>query len=195
MSLSHLVETHGYWVLAVGCLFEGETMLLLAGYAVHRGLLHPWAVLSIAAGAGFTGDEIFFWIGRRHGAAVLARWPSVASKTARVRALLLRYHEAVIVFVRFAYGLRAAGPMIIGMTPVPGTRFAFFNAIGAVLWACIVGAAGWWFGEAAAALLGDVHEAEGWTLLALGAVGALAWLVRCLRRRRRAPARDDSRDS
>jgi membrane protein DedA with SNARE-associated domain len=183
MSLDHLIATQGYWLLALGCLLEGETMLLLAGYAVHRGLMHPGAVLAVAASAGFAGDEIFFWLGRRHGPAVLARWPAAALQTARVQRWLQRYHEVVIVFVRFAYGLRAAGPVIIGMTPVPAVRFAFFNAIGAVLWAGIVGAAGWWFGQATERLLGDVHEAEGWALLGLGLLGTLVWLVRHLRRR------------
>ncbi len=183
MSLSNLIEIHGYWVLALGCLLEGETVLLLAGYAVHRGLLQPWAVLAVAAGAGFAGDEFFFWLGRRHGTALLARWPIVANQAARVQRLLLRFHEAVIVLVRFAYGLRIAGPVIIGTTAVPAGRFALFNAVGAVLWACSIGAAGWWFGQATETLLGDVHGAEAWGLLALASLSGLAWLISRWRQR------------
>ncbi|MDE2565265.1 MAG: DedA family protein [Burkholderiales bacterium] len=181
-TLDHLIATHGYWVLALGCLLEGETMLLLAGFAVHRGLLEPWPVLAVAASAGFAGDQIFFWLGRRHGPAVLARWPAAAAQVERVERLLLRWHAWVIVFVRFAYGLRAAGPVIIGMTPLPAWRFAAFNALGAVLWAGLVGAAGWWFGRAAQALIGDIHHAEGWLLLVLAAALAAGWLWRRLRR-------------
>ena len=83
MTLQSLIDTHGYWLLALGCLLEGETILLLAGFAAHRGYLDPWAVFGIASLAGFAGDQFYFWLGRRHGAAVLARWPRLAERTGR----------------------------------------------------------------------------------------------------------------
>jgi membrane protein DedA with SNARE-associated domain len=184
MDLQALIETHGYWLLAVGCLLEGETVLLLAGFAARRGHLDPVAVVVIAALAGFAGDEIFFWLGRRHGAAVLARWPRLLLKVARVQALMARFHDALVVFVRFAYGLRVAGPIIIGMSTMPAVRFAIFNALGAVLWACLVGGTGWVFGQAAEAWLGELRSIEGWLLLALLAVGASVGLWHRWRRRR-----------
>jgi membrane protein DedA with SNARE-associated domain len=173
-----LLQTHGYWLLAVGCLLEGETLLVLAGFAAHRGLLDPVAVVGIAAAAGFTGDQGFFWLGRRHGAALLARWPSLAQQAARVDRLIERWHEALIVGVRFAYGLRIAGPVLIGASSVSAWRFGFFNAIGALLWATSVAAVGWAFGAAAQALLGELRHVEGWLFLALIVVLGVVWLVR-----------------
>ena len=184
MTLSGLIQTHGYWLLAVGCLLEGETILLLAGFAAHRGHLNLGAVLLIAALAGFAGDQFYFWLGRRHGAAMLARWPSMAKKVERVHQLLARWRDAVVVFVRFAYGLRAAGPVIIGMSSISAPRFALFNALGALLWAGLVGGAGYAFGHAAEAVLGQIHSIEGWLLLALAAAGAGLWLFHKWRERR-----------
>jgi membrane protein DedA with SNARE-associated domain len=178
MDLGSLIEAHGYWVLAAGCLLEGETILVLAGFAAHRGYLHPVAVVGIASVTGFIGDQFYFWLGRRHGPAMLARWPSVAAQAARVHALTKRYHAAVIIGVRFAYGLRIAGPMLIGMSPVSAIRFALLNALGAVLWACIVGGLGWAFGQVAESVLGDLRHLEGWLFLGVVAVAAIAWLVR-----------------
>lgn len=172
-----LLQTHGYWVLALGCLLEGETLLVLAGFAAHRGLLDPVAVVAVAAVAGFAGDQLFFWLGRRHGATLVARWPSLARQTPRVHRLVERWHEALIVGVRFAYGLRIAGPVLIGMSSVSAWRFAAFNALGAALWAVAVASAGWVFGAAAEALIGELRHIEGWLflglLLALGAVALL----------------------
>lgn len=173
--LASLIAAHGYWVLAIGCLLEGETVLLLAGFAAHRGHLDPAWVLVVASVAGFAGDQFFFWLGRRHGARVLARRPAWAAQAARVQALLQRWDAGFIVGVRFAYGLRAAGPVLMGMTPISGLRFALFNALGAVLWAMLVGGAGWVFGAAAEALLGQLRQFEGWLLLALAAVALLVW--------------------
>jgi len=183
MTLSTLIATHGYWVLALGCLLEGETVLVLAGFAAHRGYLDPLAVVGIAALAGFAGDQFYFWLGRRHGPAVLARWPSVARQADRVHRLLERFHATVIIGVRFAYGLRLAGPLLIGTTPLPAWRFALFNAAGALLWAVLIAGLGWIFGSAAEAVLGQVRHIEGWLLLGLLAGGLLLWWIR--RRRAR----------
>ena len=36
-----------------------------------------------------------------------------------------------------------AGPVLLGMSPLPAWRFVAFNAIGALLWAVLVGGIGW----------------------------------------------------
>jgi membrane protein DedA with SNARE-associated domain len=179
-----LIAAHGYWILAVGCLLEGETVLLLAGFAAHRGYLDPLAVFTIAAVCGFAGDQFYFWLGRRHGAAVLARWPSLARRTGRVTALLARFSAPAIIGVRFAYGLRLAGPILIGMTPIGSLRFAVFNAIGALLWAGVFTALGWLFGSAAQAILGEIRHVEVWLLLGLAAGGLILWLIHFVKQRR-----------
>ena len=177
MTLGSLIEVHGYWVLAVGCLLEGETILVLAGFAAHRGYLDPLTVVAIASFCGFLGDQFYFWMGRRHGASVLARWPSLARQTNRVNRLLDRFHAVVIIGVRFAYGLRIAGPVLIGTTTIPWLRFALLNALGAVLWACLVAGIGWAFGEAAQVVLGEIRHLEGWLMLGLAVAAAIAWWV------------------
>lgn len=178
MNLPGLIADHGYWVLAVGCLLEGETVLLLAGFAARRGHLALPAVIGVAAVAGFLGDQLYFWLGRRHGPAVLARWPSMARQTDRVHRWLAKSDLALIIGVRFAYGLRAAGPVLIGMTPMPAGRFAVFNALGAVIWAVVIGGLGWLFGHAAELVLGEIQHLEGWLLLGLAAAGAAWWWMK-----------------
>ena len=158
MDLGSLIETHGYWVLVIGCLLEGETILLLAGFAAHRGYLDPWAVVVIAAVAGFLGDQFFFWLGRRHGKLVLARWPTVMAHNDRLQRLIARYHTAVII------------------------GFALLNAVGAVLWACLIAGIGWSFGKAAEMLMTRIQTAQIWLLLGLAALALLVWLVQHRRR-------------
>lgn len=177
-----LFRAHGYWALALGCLIEGETVLLLAGFAAHRGWLDPLAVFGIAATTGFAGDQLAFWLGRRHGAAVLRRWPALGAQRARLERGLQRWPAAMVLGVRFAYGLRVAGPLLIGTSRMPAWRFAALNALGALLWAGAVGSAGWLFGAAAERLLGRLQHLEGWLLLALLLAGAGVWLLRRTRK-------------
>lgn len=185
MDLSTLLAQYGYWILAAGCLLEGETVLLLAGFAAHRGQLDIVWVWVIATACGFLGDTFFFWLGRRHGAQVLARWPALAAHTERLHAWTARFHQWTIVGLRFAYGLRIAGPVVFGMSPIPAWRFQLFNALGAVLWASVIIGLGWFFGHAAEWLLGEIRHLEGWLLLGLAVAGVAFWAYR--RTRERAP--------
>ena len=97
---------------------------------------------------------------------------------------LQRYGAWVVVSVRFLYGFRIAGPVLIGASGMAWTRFAAFYAVGAVLWAVLLTGLGWFFGQAAQALLGKAQHYEGW--LALGViVVALGYALWSRRRARR----------
>lgn len=183
MKLDTWIATHGYWLLAADSLLEGQTILVLAGFAAYSGYLYLYAVLGIAAVAGFLGNQFYFWLGRRHGPAVLARWPSLARQSDRIYRLIERYPAALVIGIRFFYGLRIAGPVVIGMSPISGYRFGVLNALGAVLWACIVAGIGWVFGHAAELVLGEIRHMALWLLLALATAGVIIWWIRRKRTR------------
>lgn len=177
MDPAALIQTHGYWALALGCLLEGETPLVLAGFAAHRGYLAlPW-VITIAALAGFVGDQVFFWLGRRHAHAVLRRFPSLQRHSSRVHGLIATHASLLIIGMRFAYGLRIAAPVIVGSSNIAAGRFAILNGVGAVLWAVVIATLGWSFGQAIELLLGDIRHIEGWVALglAVAAVSVALW--------------------
>ena len=145
--LQALLENYGYIAVFFGALLEGETVLIMAGFAAHRALLHfPW-VVAVAAAGGFLGDQTFFALGRYRGRQMLARFPSLQRHAARVDDLINRHSTWLIVGVRFMYGLRVAGPVLIGMSQVPRLKFVTLNAIGAVIWAVVVAGAGYLFGQ------------------------------------------------
>jgi membrane protein DedA with SNARE-associated domain len=176
MSLSSLVEHYGYAAVFVGALVEGETLLLVAGYAAHRGLLKLPEVMLAAFVAGTLGDQLLFWLGRRHGARLFARFPALAGHTQRVQDLLARHPNAAIVSVRFLYGLRVAGPAVLGALGVPPRKFVLLNLLGAALWAGAFGAIGYQFGYAMQWLLADLRLFEEGALLAVLLAG-LAWAL------------------
>ena len=171
--LSDFVTHYGYWAVVVGCLLEGETVLVLAGFAAKQGYLNLPLVMALGAAMGAASDMAFFWLGRRHGAAVLARWPHMNRYRQRLDDELERWGSWVVVGVRFMYGMRIAGPVLLGTTALPWPRFVLFNLIGAVVWAVLVAGAGWLFGHAAEAMLGHLRHIEQW----LGAGLVLAMLL------------------
>ncbi|MGE0316080.1 MAG: DedA family protein [Lautropia sp.] len=185
MDLPTLIETHGYWLLVLGCTIEGETALVLAGFAAWRGYLDWRAVILIATTVSFSIEMVLFWLGRRHGAAMATRFPAIGRQARRIHRLIDRYPNLSIIGVRFAYGLRTAGPILIGGSTVSTTRFFALSLVGTAAWAIGFVAIGWVFGEAATAILREVMQVEG-SLLAALAVGGLALaLLRAVRHRRR----------
>jgi len=82
------------------------------------------------------------------------------------------------------YGLRIAGPIVIGTSRVSPLRFAAFNFLGALLWASLIGGLGYAFGEAVEMVLQDAKHYERAAVIAIVALGLAIWLFRWIRRRR-----------
>lgn len=171
MSVAQFVSEYGYLAVFVGCLLEGETILMMAGFAAHRGYLSLSTTLLIAFVGGTLGDQFFFWVGHRWGRALLQRIPNAEPRVRRVNALLQRYHAPVVVGIRFMYGLRIVGPIIIGASDVSAWRLLFFNILGAAIWAPLIGGLGYMFGHALALLLEDVQRVELAALILIVAFG------------------------
>ena len=176
--VSSLVVSYGYLAIFVGTLLEGETILLAAGFAMHRGML-DWRLVLIVAILGATiGDQCAFLLGRWKGTELIARFPALERNVDRVKSLMERYHALFILIVRFLYGLRIAGPLVLGSGSLPLIRFALLNLVGAVLWASIVLGAGYSFGLAVEAMLADVKRYEEIVLIGILIVGLLYWIWR-----------------
>jgi len=177
MSFTRLLTDYGYLAVFAGCLLEGETILLLAGFAAHQGHLSLPLVLMIAFIGGALGDQIFYWAGRAWGTALLGRMPGFQARARRVIALLKRHDALLIVGIRFMYGLRIAGPIAMGAVGLSPRRFSVFNLIGAAVWAPLVGGLGYLFGHAVEALLGDIARFEEVALALIIAAAALFALI------------------
>ncbi|HYL19650.1 MAG TPA: DedA family protein [Burkholderiales bacterium] len=179
--LQQLIEHYGYIAVFIGAVLEGETVLVIAGFAAHRGYLDLGGVVAVATLGGFLGDQFFFTLGRARGRQLLARFPAIETKSARVQALVDRYHTWLIVSVRFLYGLRVAGPVLLGMSEVSHTRFAVFNLLGALIWASLIAGAGYLFGQTVEMMLSNAKRYEMEAAGVLVAAGIAFWLYRRMR--------------
>lgn len=175
--LQYLIETYGYVAIGLGTFFEGETILVLGGFAAHRGYLHlPWVMLAAFVGS-LAGDQLFFYLGRRHSQALLARRPAWTARVERVDRLVQRFRIPVLLSFRFLYGLRTVTPFALGMSSLSTATFVIFNAISALLWSIAVGAGGYLFGNLLEAVLGEVKRYEMIILGGIAVVGLIGWLI------------------
>jgi membrane protein DedA with SNARE-associated domain len=178
MTVSELVTSYGYYAVFFGALLEGETILIFAGFAAHRGMLDLRFVITIAFVASTLGDQIFFHLGRLYGVAILSRFPVLRARVPAVQQMLNKYHTMLIPAVRFLYGLRIAGPVVIGISGVSSARFALLNMIGALVWAVTIALAGYYFGALLELLLNDIKHFEEAILLGILLAGCVIWLWR-----------------
>lgn len=174
MDFPALIDSYGYAAVFVGAFLEGETLLALGGLAASRGYLDFIAVTLVALVAGFLGDQFFFFVGRRHGQALLRRFPHWQQRAQRFDGLLARWHAPLIVALRFMYGLRILGPVMLGMGGCPAWKFMAYNFLGACLWAPLVAGVGFVFGTMLEAALRDLQQVE---LAAFGLLLAVSLAV------------------
>ena len=173
----------GYAIVFAWTFLEGETVLLMAGFAAHRGWLRLDGVVAAAFAGSLAGDQLLFHAGRRWGRRFLESRPRWSARADRVHALLERRRDLFVLGFRFLYGLRTVSPVVIGTGPISSARFLVLNALGAALWAFSFGAAGYLCGEALAVLVGEVRRYELAALGAMAAAGLAVWLVRRVRSR------------
>lgn len=186
MSLQSFVEAYGYWAILVGTFLEGETILLLAGFAAQIGYLDlPWVMAAAFAGS-FSGDQLYFFLGRRYGNRIIAKRLSWQANADRVYRILERHQNILILTFRFYYGLRNVTPFVIGASRVERVRFVVLNAIGAVVWAVTLAYAGYLFGEAVQLFFHNLARMELYVFAGLAVAAVLVWIVGLMRRRRRA---------
>lgn len=183
MDLGALIGQYGLPIVLLGSLLEGEAVLILAGFAAHRGYLDFTAVVAVAWLGAVLGDQSYFWLGRRHGRAVLARWPAQAARVERALGRIERHPIKIILAMRFAWGLRIALPIAIGLSGVSRLRFLLLNLASAALWAPLVAGAGWTFGAVLARHVQDIQRIEHWVLVGIVVSAALIHGYRRWRRR------------
>ncbi|MBS63287.1 DedA family protein [Salinisphaera sp.] len=159
-TLQGLIADFGAFAVAIGCLLEGETAILLGVFGAHRGWLSLESVVVAATIATIIGDNLCFHIGRRMGRPALDRRPGWQPKIARVERLLESYGAPVMIGFRFLYGLRYVTPFLLGSLGVSPLRFFLLAMIGTLLWVGTVTFVGVHLAGAIEHALAHIHDVE-----------------------------------
>ncbi len=136
-ALIRLLTEHGYPILFIWSMMEGEIGLVMAGLLAHTGHMNVAIAIFVAGVGGFLGDQFWFYIGRYNKKYTLEYFRSHRRKVALAHLLLRKYGWPIIFVQRYLYGLRTIIPMAIGTTRYDKKKFAFINLISAFVWAAI----------------------------------------------------------
>lgn len=179
-----LVENYGYLAIVIGTFLEGETILVLAGLAAHQGYLALPEVITAAFFGSLCGDQLFFFLGRKHSYAILRRRPGWKGKIEKAHKMINQFQTPMILCFRFLYGLRTITPFVLGMSNVSIKKFVFLNGVGAIVWAVVVGTGGYAFGQALEIFIGEIKHYEVRVFVTVALLGVIVWSAHCFRHRK-----------
>lgn len=179
--LEQLLQDFGYLALFLGTFFEGETILVLAGFLAFRGYMDINCVLFTAFCGSYAGDQLWYHLGRTHGRDLLTRRPRWRVLGDKALKHIRRHPDLWVLGFRFVYGLRTVMPVAIGLSGYPPLRYLLLNGLGALVWALALGLAAFHFGAVLEGLLGNIKRYELWVLGGLILLGLCLWLRRWLK--------------
>jgi membrane protein DedA with SNARE-associated domain len=199
-----VVRTAGYLGLFFVMFLENicppipsEVILPLAGSLVSEGAFTLLGVTGVGAGGSVAGALIFYVLGHVLGEARVRRLVRSYGKWITVSEADLdkafrwfnRYGEGVIFFGRMVPIVRSLVSIPAGLARMNLARFGLYTAIGTALWSLLLAGAGYLLGTRWHLVSEWVNRYEK-AILALLVVGAVAFVVTRLVRRRSAARAD-----
>ncbi len=174
--------TFGESAAFISLVFPGEIGLVAAAALGVSTGVDPFLLGTVAALGAALGGLFGYTVGRRYGSRLVAWEPiarRVGGRMADLRPMLGGPEAGALVAVaRFNQIARAVVPALAGMAEMGRVRFAIANAAGAVVWAAVFTAIGFYAAEWWTNTSGLVHVVAAVAILAVTS----SWLL--LRRRR-----------
>jgi membrane protein DedA with SNARE-associated domain len=175
-TIHFLVEKYGLIAVFLGCMAEGESAAVLAGFFAHQRVFVPWQALSVAFLGAFFGDTLLFFLGRRFSNHPFVLRLKKKPGFSHAHRLVVRYPNLFVFFNRYAYGMRMIGGVAAGLSGIRVAKFLFLNALSSLVWASLFGSLGFVFGLGAERLLGEALVAHQ-RLIAAAILGIIGFFI------------------
>lgn len=149
--------------LFLGAIAPGEIMALLAGYYSAMGIIDWRIALPLIVIGSVLGDNVGFFLGRKLG----KKWLEKIGRWFGYREGKIEFAEGFwsehggrsVFFARFIAVARTFVPFLAGTSKLQYKKFLKYDTVGAIIWAAIHIALGYYFGENIRALestIGDI---------------------------------------
>ncbi len=147
------LKEYGYIILFFWSIAEGEMGLVVAGVMTHTGDMNYAMSIFVAGLGGFSGDQIYFHIGRFNKGFIHRKLQTHRRKVAIAYLILKKYGWLIIFVQRYMYGFRTIIPMSIGITNYSTKKFVLINLFSAWVWATIIITPAYFYGDKILSLL------------------------------------------
>jgi membrane protein DedA with SNARE-associated domain len=174
--LQSIIAEYGVYFVFLGTLLEGETVVIMAGFLSHQGMLDPLGVVGAAFLGSWINDQGLFYVGRYFSGSRFVQKQKELPVFAKALGLIERNSTQFILAFRFLYGLRTVSPLALGISSVPASRYLLLNTISAALWAPAITGIGYALGALLHGAVGRLPKIEHRIGAALG-VAALSFIA------------------
>lgn len=175
---AELLRDYGYFVIFAWTFLEGETIVIIAGWASASVGLQP-AFIALAAFLGsFLSDQVMFSLGKYKGHDIFQYFPRVAKNMDKAAGLFKKYDTLLILGFRFIYGVRNITPIMLGISGVSHKKFFFLNMIGAAVWALTFTYGGLYAGKTFIHIMSSFGHGLFYGILAIIVLAAALWFFR-----------------
>lgn len=171
-----LIEKYGLVAVFLGCVAEGESAAILAGFFAHQHVFQVWQAFAAVFLGAFVGDTSFFLTGRYFSSAGFVARLRDRPGFDRAFRLVREHPAAFVLFNRYAYGFRLVGGIAAGLSEIPPAKFIVLNAMSSAVWATLFCSLGYIFGLGAEQILGAALHKHERLLIGLG-IGLAALLM------------------
>jgi membrane protein DedA with SNARE-associated domain len=177
--VQEFITQYGYIAIFILTFFEGESVLIAAGFLAFSGYLDVYLIIIVSTIASYVGHGAFFLIAFKRREPFInfaSRFIKINLK--RLESLMLRYGVAAIYISQWIYGFRLMSAAVLGLSRMGKTKYFINLLISCLIWATICTYAGYFFGTALKDILGDIKAYEKHIVVGVLAAGFIIWLIR-----------------
>ena len=130
-----LASNYTYLLILVAAFWEGEIVLMTAGYLCGLGKLDWHLTILAAAIGGSAGDQIYFYAAHERAARAINKNKRLRKWYPKISKFVLKHSTVAVLFSRFAAGLRISIPLVCATAGMPAKKYSTLNLISGFLWA------------------------------------------------------------
>ena len=145
--MEEFIRDWGYIALFFYSFGGGFVGLAIASVLSNTVDLNIYVCIIIAAISNFIGGQFLFFLARKNKNYAKDMIKKYGRKIALAHLLMKKYGSFVIFVQKYIYGIKTLVPLAMGITKYSALKFTIFNAMAAILWACVIGYASFTAGE------------------------------------------------
>lgn len=169
------ISHYSYLGIFLGCLIEGEALVVIAGFFAYQGSMYlPHVALAAFLGS-IIADIGWFMLGRHSNDKILSHWRWLRSLSQHSVTLVGRKPRLFSFLFRFMYGFRVIIPFSLGKTRILFSTFLVYNTLGVLLWVAVFCGIGYFFASAVETFFGRIRHAS--AIVALIIVAAIVCFI------------------
>jgi membrane protein DedA with SNARE-associated domain len=183
--LEEFIVKYGYIAIFILTFFEGESVLIAAGFLSFTGHLNAITVVIVSTAASYVGHGTFFLIAlykREAFFALIQRFIKV--NLLKLEALMAKYGTAALFISQWLYGFRLLSAAVLGLSRMSAAKYFTLQFISCLIWAIICTSGGYFFGAALKNILGDLKKYEPYIAVGVVVAGFIVWFIRDVRKKR-----------